>query len=293
MQTEPLSWDDLRMLLAVHRGKSLLAAATTLGVATSTVARRIEALEDTLGRPLVHRGNSGTAIDAEALGLISLGEQMELGLEAFRRGPDSHGVSGTVRVAASEGMARPLVRVLARLQARYPALRHELASDSRLADLSKREADIGIRIMRVGGPTLIEKSTGHLRLAVFAARSYVERRLPGARLSRDQARHHDWVGFDKFLPKLPSEEWMRRYGAIRFAFSSSSPAAIEEALLAGLGLGVLDEGQGAALNLVRIETESTPAPVEVFLACHRDARKTPRVRATFGVLAAELKRALA
>ena len=53
--------DDLRVFLAVHRGKSFHSASNALGVATSTVARRIEAFERPLGMPLVLSGNGGTA----------------------------------------------------------------------------------------------------------------------------------------------------------------------------------------------------------------------------------------
>ncbi|MBX3217401.1 MAG: LysR family transcriptional regulator [Labilithrix sp.] len=72
MSTTPPSWDDLRLLLAVHRAKSFFGAGKELGLATSTVARRLEALESSLGRRLVHRGNSGSTIDADALGPIAL-----------------------------------------------------------------------------------------------------------------------------------------------------------------------------------------------------------------------------
>jgi Bacterial regulatory helix-turn-helix protein, lysR family len=73
-------WDDLRVLLAVHRGKSFLCASKALGVATSTVARRIEAFERALGRPLVLSGNRGTAIDADAPSLIALASRWSSGL---------------------------------------------------------------------------------------------------------------------------------------------------------------------------------------------------------------------
>jgi hypothetical protein len=52
---------------SLHRTRATPTAA--LGVATSTVARRVEAFERALGRLLVLRGNGGTAIDADALSL--------------------------------------------------------------------------------------------------------------------------------------------------------------------------------------------------------------------------------
>lgn len=292
MQSESPTWDDLRFLLAVHRGKSLLAAGKALGVATSTVARRVDALEQALGRPLVHRGNNGTRVDADALGLLALAQQMELGLDALRRGPSAERIAGTVRISASEGFARPLVRVFVSLRETYPALHLEFVSESRLADLARHEADIGVRITRSLSPALVEKSMGKLKLAVFAARSYVERRLPLAVLSKANAGHHDWVCHDRSLRKMPSEQWMRAYGAERFVLSSGSPVALEEAIVAGMGLGILGIPQGEALALVRIETESTPPPVTVFLAFHRDAKRTPRVHAVVKELDAALRRAL-
>lgn len=286
-------WDDLRVLLAVHRGKSFLAAGKALGIATSTVARRIEALERALGRPLVHRGNAGATIDAQALNLIALGEQMELGLDALHRAPDAKRVTGTVRVSASEGFMRPLTRVLARVHAKHPALALEIVSESRLADLVRREADIGIRIARTTSASVIEKPMGQARVAVFAARSYVEHRLPGARLHRDIAGQHDWIGFDRTLDQLPQQQWLRDYGATRFVLRSTSATALEEAMLAGMGLGILGEAQGAALGLVRIETESMPPPVDVFVAFHRDVRNMPRVRVVVREIEAEIRRTLA
>lgn len=286
------AWDDLRILLAVHRGRSFLAAGKALGIATSTVARRIEALERALGRPLVHRGNAGTVLDADALALVALGEQMELGLDALRRGATGERIEGTVRISASEGFMRPLARVLARLHLAHPALKLEVVSESRMADLGRGEADLGLRIARSKSAALLEKRLGRLRPSVFAARSYVERRLPGARLPRSLAARHAWVGFDASLARLGAEVWMRAYGARDFVLRSSSAAAIEEAIASGMGLGVLVVDQGAALDLVRIETDDSPPDIDVFLALRRDAKDTPRVRAVARVLEAELRRAL-
>ncbi|WP_438024699.1 LysR family transcriptional regulator [Sorangium sp. So ce233] len=293
MPTDGPSWDDLRVLLTVHREKSFLAAGKKLGVATSTIARRIEALERTLGRPLVHRGNTGVQVDAEALALVGLGENLELGLEALRRDARDATVAGVVRVSVSEGFVRPMTRALARLRVKHPALLLELSSESRMADLARREADVGIRVARTGSATLVEKPMGRAHVALFASRGYVERRLPGARLGRDAASLHDWVGFDRGLERLPQEQWLRAYGAARFVFRSSSFAAIEEAVLAGLGIGLLGEAQASGLDgLVRLETDERPPSVDVYLVFHRDAKKTPRVRVVARELEAELRRHL-
>ena len=115
-------WDDLRVLLALHRHGSLLAAGRALGVSTSTAARRIEALEKALGRPLVHRSSAGTSVEPEALELIRLAEQLELGLLAVRRDEGDEAMAGTVRLSLSDGFLRPVTQVLATLRRLHPAL---------------------------------------------------------------------------------------------------------------------------------------------------------------------------
>ncbi len=291
MKTETPSWDDLRILLAVHRNKSFLVAGQTLGVATSTVARRIEALEKNVGRPLVHRGNAGTVLDPDALRLVALGEELELGLAALRRVDDDEAVSGTVRISLSEGFVKPVTKLLANLRVKHPALAIELSSESRVVDLARREADIGIRIARTTSPTVISRFIGRGATGLFASRDYVQRRLPGTRLTRAAAPMHDWVCMNKELERMPHERWLRAYGATRFVFRSNSSVGIEQAVLSGIGIGLLTESQRTD-GLVQLELEDSPPPVEVFIAFHRDAKKTPRVRAVVKELEAEIRRQL-
>ncbi|HEX4457309.1 MAG TPA: LysR family transcriptional regulator, partial [Polyangia bacterium] len=63
-------FDDLRLLLVLQRQGSFLAAGRALRLSTSTVARRVEALERAIGRPLVVRTSSGTALEPDAVGLV-------------------------------------------------------------------------------------------------------------------------------------------------------------------------------------------------------------------------------
>ena len=291
MHTKEPSWDDLRILLAVHRDRSFLAAGKTLGVAASTVARRVEAIERSLGRALVHRGNDGTRIEPDALRLVALAEELELGLASLVRDGRDAEVSGIVRVSLSEGFVRPLVPLLARLHAKHPALGIELISEARVANLARGEADIGIRIVRSASAAIVSKLLGRAKTGLFASREYVERRLPSAKLSRDVASLHDWVGLDVSLARLPQEQWLRQYGASRFTFRSNSAIAIEHAVLAGMGIGLLGTVQATALpGLVHLDIEQTPPQVEVFLVFHRDAKTTPRIRVVAQEIESEARR---
>jgi DNA-binding transcriptional LysR family regulator len=288
-------WDDLRVLLALHRQGSFLAVGKTLGISTSTAARRIDALEAALGRPLVQRTRSGTSIEPDALPLVALAEQLELGLSALRRdhGQSEVAVAGVVRLSVGEGFVRPVVGLLSELRRQHPALQFELISESRFADLSRREADIAIRKAKSDSPNLIERSAGKLSFGLYAARSYVDRRLPAARLERAELARHDLIGYDGPLARTGPGLWWTDQGVKGFVFRSNSDHATEEAIEQGQGVGLLARARARTLpGLVEVRYGGVLPSLPVFLVFHRELRNVARYRLVVGALADALRIAL-
>ena len=288
------SWDDLRVLLALHRHQSFLAAGRALGISTSTTSRRIEALEKAMGRQLVHRSSAGTSVEPAALELVSLAEQVELGLQSVRRDEGDTAASGTVRLSLSDGLIVPAVQLLAGLRRLHPALFFEVISEVRMADLSRREADIGIRLVRSTSPVLIQREVVRVQLGLYAARSYVERRVRDGRIKRHDMARHDFIGFDSSLNQMPQAQWLLEQGAKRFVFRSNSYFALREAAEQGQGILVLASGlamQGS--ELVRLETETELPSLPVYLAYHRELRHVKRIRLVVEALESALRAAKA
>jgi molybdate transport repressor ModE-like protein len=73
-----MQWDDLRIVLAIARAGSLAGAARGLGVNHSTVFRRLNTFEETLGVRLFERLQSGYA-------LTVAGEEMRASAELMER----------------------------------------------------------------------------------------------------------------------------------------------------------------------------------------------------------------
>ena len=291
------TWDDLRVLLALHRHRSFLAAGRALGVSTSTAARRIEALESSLGRRLVHRSSAGTSVEPDALELVSLAEELELGLRAVRRDEGEPALAGTVRISMGEGFVRPATRVLSDLRRKHPALRLEVVAETRLADLARREADVGIRKLRSASPVLIERLVGRLSFALYASHAYVERRLRGGLLRAGDLERHDFVGYDGALARTPQAQWLVAHGAKQFVFRTNSDFALEEAIEQGQGIGTIAEAHGRTKpGLVRLVLDaSLPAlpTMPIYLVFHKELRRVPRVRLVLDALDAALRRGLA
>jgi DNA-binding transcriptional LysR family regulator len=286
-------WDDLRVLLALHRHRSFLAAGKALGVSTSTAARRIDALEAALGRPLVHRSSGGTFVEPDALDLVALAEQMELGLRAIRRDEGEEALSGTVRVSTGEGAVRPVTQRLCELRRLHPGLRLEILSETRLVDLARREADIALRSIKSSSPAVVHRAVGRARFGLYAGPSYVERRLRGGRLKTADFERHDFVGYDGSLAQAAKHAWLLTHGAKRFVVRSNSEFVLLEAALQGQGIVLLADTAGRATpGLVRLEVDAELPSIPVFLAYHRELRNVPRVRLVLDTLDAALREGL-
>lgn len=279
---ETHSWDDLRVLLAVHRERSFLAAGKVLGLSTSTTSRRIDALEAALGRKLVKRDRSGTELEPEALRLVRLAEELEYGLDVERR--DTQSMAGTVKVSVPEGSVLEMAQALLLFRKQHPDTDIELLGENRLSDIAKREADIGLRITRSTSNVLVEKQLATLRFGIYASTEYARRHIPHRRLRKEEVPRHAFVGLQSQWHKLPHEQWMRSLGATRFPFRSSSVVAIVEAVKQGVGLAALVQQVGHNAGLVPIDVP-LPGPTQpVYLVYHRELRNVPRVKAVVAAI---------
>src|SRR5687767_597155 len=78
-----MDWDSVRHFLAIARAGSLKGAARALGVDSSTVSRRLAALESELGARLFERQADGYTCTARGLEVLPLAERMAADFENF------------------------------------------------------------------------------------------------------------------------------------------------------------------------------------------------------------------
>lgn len=284
---ESISWDDLRILLAVHRGGSLMAAGKMLGLSTSTTGRRLDALEHAMGMQLVSRYQTGTVIEPHAMRLIRLAEDLEHGLDAERR--DRHSLASTIKVSVPDGMVPFVAQALLEFRREFTHVDIELWGDNQLVDIAKREADIGLRLVRSSSSALVEKQVATLRFGLYASADYVRRHLPARRLHKDEVSRHAFVGLDTTWKHLPHEQWLTKLGAVKFPFRSTSILAIIEAVQQGVGIAALVEQDIRNAGLVRIDIDSTGPTQPIFLVYHHELRKVPHIRGAIAAIERHFK----
>lgn len=273
-------WSDLRYYLAIARTGTLSAAARELGVAQTTVGRRLEVLEQTLGARLFDRTKGGLRLSAAGTEILELARAMErvaLDVERRTRGQDQE-LEGTVRITTTEAFARShVVPRLAELQLEHPGLRFEVLAGNRPLDLDGREADLAVRLVRPDDPSLIARRIGHIELGLYASAAYLERHGP-VRLDEGLAGQRV-VGYVGEMAGAPEARWLDEHAsAATVVLRSGSIPALVAAVSRGMALGILPAtlAQEHDLRCVAELPELPRRPV--WLVFHADLRDNARVR---------------
>lgn len=282
-----MNWDDFRFFLAVHRTGGLLAAARRLGVNHTTVARRLTAMETSLGGPLVERSPRGARLTEAGRALLDHAERIEA--EAMAASADVGAmradISGSVRLATPEAFGAWLVAPnVWRLHAAHPALQLELVPEARRVNLTTREADLAVMLARPSQGRLLARRLADYRLGLYASRTYLE--AHGAVTDLRELSDHPLVWYIDELLDVPELRYFDEVAAgARTVFRSSSIAAQQAAVAAGLGYGVLHVFAASQdPRLVRVLPESVAVQRSYWLAMHPEQRNLPRIRAVADLL---------
>lgn len=284
-------WDDLRMLLAVVRNGSFLAAAADLQLAVSTVSRRMGLLEQRLGAMLIERRADGARATPTGRALSELAQRIELDLAATLRdsAASPRALKGTVRLSVGDGFTQMLMDCVTAFCAQHPDVEFEFVVESRAVDLRRREADIAFRTTHKQEATLVYRRVGQLRYALWAAPDYLQRN--GTPRTRDDLAGHRFVGFAPPLHRHHTMPWLRELGAQRMAVRTTSFRSLLAAIRGGAGIGALP--RRAARGLVELLPGEEPPPLPLLLVSHPQALRRPEVRSFVDCVVARITRQVA
>ncbi len=169
---------DLALFVAVARSRSFSRAAAVVGVPTSTLSRRIAALEASLGLKLLAR--TTRIVELTEAGVIYLA-RCEAIVEAAREAHQHvRGLldepRGVLRLSVEAEIGPRLVApVLAAYLERFPGMRLDLDLSPRRVDLVAEGFDLAIRLGVLPDSTLTVRRLAGLSASLFAAPAYLER----------------------------------------------------------------------------------------------------------------------
>ena len=267
-----MNWDDLRLLLAVARRGSFLRAGEALGMAASTLSRRITQLETGIGAALVERGADGTRLTARGAALVQAAQGFE---SALSPKPEATGLSGRVRVTAGEGFVGPVTDAASAFTRLHPGCMVDFTVTPDLVKISQGASDVAIRTLHQGEPSLIYQRLPDVDFGIFAASDMAV--APGA-----APETIPMIGLLPPMDQLPHMKAALAAGFINTPVRVSSFTA---------QLAAVRQGHGAAaLPRALAKRLSEPFPdiglpaLEVFLVTRPQALRQPQIRAFVDLL---------
>ena len=268
-----LNWDDIRSILVLVECGTLSQAGARLGVNYTTVARRIARAEQTLGQPLFDRHPDGYVPLPAAQEIARTAKRMEeeeFGLMRRLSGkqPD---LAGPLTFTAPQLVIQThLAPLLASFIERYPDIDLTIKAGYDILDLSRREADLALRISHEPQSALVGRRLCDQRSAFFATPKIAEA------AAQSPEAEVPWLLLVQ-QPNVP-ELAQAVHPNIKIRARLDEMTAMMAAAQAGMGVIRMPLFLGAACpELVRLHhLPSAPYP-PVWLLTHRDLQKNPKV----------------
>lgn len=284
-----LSWDEFRLVKAIADTRSLAGAGALLGLNHSTVFRRLATIETTVGARLFERSRAGYDPTAEGREMIALANQMAESVTDYERrvaGRDAK-PTGLLRVTTVEAIGQHLMpSILTQFQAQNPGVTIDLVLSERALNLSRRDADVAIRITNDPPETLVGRRICTVRWAMYGRRDL------NAGTDAGPVDSPPFVGFaDDFGPPI-GRRWIDANVSLdRLAARANSLHAMLEMALLGLGAAPLPCYIAESnAGLARLGPALREWDLGLWILTHSDLRRSPRVRAFMDFAGAELTR---
>lgn len=277
-----MDWNGLQVFLAVARSGRVSAAARRLGVEHTTIARRVAALEATLGVTLFYRTPRGYLLTPEGLNVVATAEAMErsaLAVEARAR-ERSGTIGGRVRIAMPpEYGSHWLAPKLSELRAKYPDIELQILVGTRQRDLSRGEAELAIQPPRPTQTGMLAVRIGRVGVGLYASKRLLAGRRLRVRTTAD-LRNLWLLAYTVRFQVLQDAKWFQPVlASATIAMESNSTHALLAAARAGAGVAVLPRFVAREHNDLTAVSDDV-ATFDLMLITHPEVRRDPKVRAT-------------
>ena len=241
---------DVMQSMSVFRrvveAKNFSAVARETNMSQSTVSKHIAALEERLGTKLLNRSTrslqlteAGREYYHHCVRILNDFHEAEASIGKGKIKP-----TGTLRISTSAAFGRTcLIPYLAEFFEAYPEINLDLQFDDNYVDLVKEGIDLAIRIGPLEDSTLIARKIGISPRIVVASPEYLVKH--GRPKKPADLRKHDCLFYS--LQKAPNRWYFNSTQQgdesilVDGRFKASSPDAICDAAIQGLGIAILSE----------------------------------------------------
>jgi DNA-binding transcriptional LysR family regulator len=285
--TSGLSWDEFRLVKSIADARSLVGAAERLGVNHSTVFRRLAAVETAVGARLFERSRGGYQPTAAGQDMIALAATMAESIVEFERRVAGRDIKPTgelsVTVAGAVGL-HFMPAIVAQFQASNPGVVVELILSNQPLDLSRRDADVAIRLTNDPPETLVGRRICTGRWGVYC------RREMAANLRPEGIESLPFIGFCDNFGTVAARRWLEaNVPPGRIVARANTAHCMLALTVEGLGAALLPSFLGdQSSGLGRVGYLLPELDAGLWLLTHADLRRSARVRAFMDFAGGEL-----
>ncbi len=273
-----LDWDSFRTVLEVARHGTLTRAAAGLGVTRTTVGRHLNHIETTLGVPVFHRTPNGLELTTAGQELVDTARRVETELlasegRALARDPS---LSGKLRVSVMDMVFTGFADVFASFVASHPGVELTVCTSDVYVSLSRREADVAIRLGNAPGDHLVGRRVRRVEFELYASRALAERVGLDRPLSG-----WPWLGWDTQQDSTVLDNWLATHApGARVVMRFSSVEVAHRCIRQGIGILFLPTFLGEPdPALVSLGVQLDGQGRDLWLLTLPELTGTPRVRA--------------
>ncbi|MEM7442250.1 MAG: LysR family transcriptional regulator [Pseudomonadota bacterium] len=278
---EKLDWDALRLFIEVADAGSLSLAASRTGTSAPTLHRRMADLENVLGTELFVRGATGYSLTQSGLELRRLADDAASAVAQIGEWCSGQ-LSPPLRIACGPWTSLFLGRVSDRISASLDGGRFRLIVGTTQTDLTRRQADIGLRNSAPTQLGLAGQRVCHVAFAAYGTPDLAgNARAMGLMQAFETMR---WIILDRDRPTA-SSRYLASVLAEQPVASCDHPMPMLELAQTGLGLCLLPCFVGDATPGLKRVGDPIPAlRQEQWLVTADTRRHDPPIRAGIKVL---------
>jgi DNA-binding transcriptional LysR family regulator len=282
-----LSWDEFRLVKAIAEAHSLGGAADLLGVNHSTVFRRLAAVEQAVGARLFERSRAGYEPTAAGEEMIALATTMAESVLEFERRVAGRDIkpSGELSVTAPSAIGQHFMpAIVAQFHVNNPGVTVELILSDQALNLSRRDADIAIRLTNDPPETLVGRRICTGRWGIYCRTDLA------AELGSEPTDSVAFIGFGDNFGPAPCRRWIEaNISRERLVARANSAHCLLQLALQGFGATLLPCFLGDRdPDLARVGYLLPELDAGLWMLTHSDLRRSARVRAFMDFAGAEL-----
>jgi DNA-binding transcriptional LysR family regulator len=275
-----LPWEDLRIVKAIGEHGGLSGAASALGVNHSTVARRLDIVEEILGVALFDRRRTGYQATEAGIEILALSERVEQDIigVARRVAASAERCAGDLRIATNDALLYDfLTPIVVDFQRINPDIRVEVIVGNASLNLARGESDIAFRATLAPPENLFGRKVAQVGWAVYGRRD----EFLGTQPNLEELFGRRWASYGATLTGLRAYAFIEEHVAPKnIVYRADSVLGVAAALCAGTGVGILPCMHAELVpSLVRLSPVLPDVYDELWILTHPDIRKSDRVYA--------------